>query len=68
MKYRIVQPWGPDKARQSTVVSEHRTVAAAFAEIDRVAEEIVKMALPTDAIELVVLDRRGEIVERPGTH
>ena len=32
--FRVVQPWGPDKAPQSTVISEHATAAKAFAEID----------------------------------
>ena len=32
--FRVVQPWGPDKVQQSTMLSEHQTAAAAFAEID----------------------------------
>ena len=35
--YRIVQPYGTDKARESTLISEHVTVADAFAEIDRLS-------------------------------
>ena len=37
LRYRVVQPYGPDKARQSTVISEHQTRADAFAEIDRLS-------------------------------
>jgi hypothetical protein len=35
--FRVVQPFGRDKARQSTVISEHPTAAAAFAEIDSIS-------------------------------
>jgi hypothetical protein len=31
--FRIVQPWGRDKAREATLISEHATAAEAFAEI-----------------------------------
>jgi len=31
MSFRIVQPWGPDKARQAMLTSEHATTAAAIA-------------------------------------
>ena len=61
--FRIVQAWGPNKARHCTVISMHATAAAAFAEIDRLASEMV-----TDAIELLVLDQAGEIVRRPRAH
>ena len=32
--YRIVQPYGPDRARQATLMSEHETAADTFAEIE----------------------------------
>jgi hypothetical protein len=31
--YRIVQPYGRDVGRESTSISEHATIAEAFAEI-----------------------------------
>jgi hypothetical protein len=63
--YRIVQPWGPDKARQSTVVTERDTIEAAFAEIDRIATQMVTTGSPSDAIELIMVDETGRIVRRP---
>ena len=45
MHYRIVQPWGADKAGQSTVVTERDTVESAFAEIDGIAAQMVKTGL-----------------------
>jgi hypothetical protein len=55
--YRIVQPWGPnDKATQSTVVTERDTIEAAFAEIDRLAIQMVANGVPCDTIELIVVD------------
>jgi hypothetical protein len=68
MKFRVVQPWRPDKGRQGTVQSEHNTVAEAFAALDNVATEMSQSGVPGDAIELVVVDEHGQVVQRPGTH
>ena len=65
--YRIVQPWGLDGARQSTVLTERDTIKAAFAEIDRIAAQMVTTGSPSDAIELIVIDEGGRIVLRPNT-
>ena len=46
MSFRVVQPWGRDKVQQSTMLSEHRTAAAAFAEIDRLSSEMVRTGAP----------------------
>jgi hypothetical protein len=67
-RFRIVQPYGPDKARQSTLISKHRSAADAFATIDCLAAEMARIGVPSDAIELVVVDHAGEIVRRPGAH
>ena len=32
--FRVVQPWGPDKARQATLISTHATSQEAFDAID----------------------------------
>jgi hypothetical protein len=67
--FRVVQPWGPDKIQQNTILSEHSTAAAAFAEIDRLSSEMVRTGAPADAIELVVIDvERATIIRRSGTH
>ncbi len=58
-----MQPWGPHKGRQATLISEHHTVAAAFAEIDRLASEMVRTGAPSDAIELVVVDADDRVVQ-----
>jgi hypothetical protein len=50
-RFRVVQPWGPDKARQATLISEHATAAEAFAEIDRLSAEMVRTGAPSDAVE-----------------
>lgn len=64
--FRIVQPWGPDKARQATIVSEHESAAAAFAEIDRLSSEMVRTGARSDAVELLVVDASDRLVRRPG--
>ena len=69
MPFRVVQPWGKDKVRQSTWLSEHETAEAAFGEIDRLASEMSRTGAPSDAIELVVIDvHREQIVGRSGSH
>jgi hypothetical protein len=63
--FRVVQPWGPDKGRQSTLVSEHATAAPAFEEIDRLASQMTRTGAPSDAVELVVVDTDGRLIRRP---
>jgi len=46
------------------VISEHPTAAAAFAEIDWLAAEMVRTGAPSNAVELVVIDQDGRIVRR----
>ena len=66
--YRVVQPWGPDKIRQKTVISEHRTVARAFEEIDGFADRMVRNGVPSNVVELFVLDAQDRVVARPSVH
>ena len=66
LPFRVVQPWGPDKARQATPVSEHQTAAEAFGEIDRLSAQMVRTAAPSDAVELLVVDAEDRLVRRPG--
>lgn len=64
--YVIVQPYndGADRFAIATVVSEHVSVAEAFAELDRVAERLHWFQIPGDAIELMVVDRQRRPVKR----
>ena len=66
--FRIIQPYGRDAARESTLISEHTTAAAAFAEIDRLSAQIIKTGVRPDVLELLVIDGDGQLVSRPGTH
>lgn len=63
-----MQQWGPDTARQSTVISEHATVAETFREINRLASEMVRTGAPSDAVGRVVVDGAGQVVRRPCAH
>jgi hypothetical protein len=63
--FRVVQPYGRDKAWQSTISSEHVTAADAFAEMDRLKAQMVCAGAPRDAIELIAVDPEGQIVGRP---
>jgi hypothetical protein len=54
--FRIVQPWGLDKTREATLLSEHETVDEAFGEIDRLAAQMMRTGARSDAVELLVVD------------
>lgn len=62
--YRVVLPYGRDKARQSTVLREHATAAEAFAEIDRLRAQIAKHGGPSNAVDLIVVDANDHVVPR----
>jgi hypothetical protein len=66
--YRIAQPVGDDRAREATLISEHVTAAEAFAEIDRLSAQMVGTGAPSNAIELIVVDDSGRIVQPPEAH
>lgn len=66
--YRVMRPWGSYTGWHGTVQSVHTTVAEAFKAIDRFATEMVESGAPSDDIELVVVDERGRVIPRPGTH
>ena len=65
--YRVVQPIGRLRW-ESRLVSEHVSVAAAYAEIDRMAEQMVRTGAPSNAIELFVVDQEWRRVRRPNAH
>jgi hypothetical protein len=67
-RFRVVQPWGDDKAREATLISEHATAAEAFVEIDRLSGQMVRTGAPSDAIELIVVDAAGCVVARSDSH
>lgn len=64
--YRVVQPWGKDRAREATENSVWASIADAFAEIDRYAARVKTSRLPGDHLELIVVDDEGREVRRPG--
>jgi len=66
--YRVVQPYGPDKAREATIISEHQTAPDAFAEIDRLSAQMVRTGAPSNTVELLVVDPAGRIIQRPEAH
>lgn len=63
--YRVVQPWGRDRAVESTLISEHTSAAQAFAAIDALAEQMMRTGSPSNAVEFIVIDPESKIVNRP---
>ena len=65
-RFFVVQPYGRDEARDATIVYEARTAEEAFAEIDRLASQMVRTGAPSDAVELLVVDQDSRIIRRGG--
>jgi hypothetical protein len=65
VKYFVVQPYGSDRGRQSTVIYEATSQREAFAEIDRLSAQMARTGAPSDAVELLVVDENRKIVTRP---
>ena len=65
---RLVQPWGKKVATESTTVSTHRTVADAFRELDRLADQMLRTGGRADAVTLVVIDADGNQIRRPNAN
>lgn len=59
-----MQPYGI-RRDEWTVQSEHATVGQAFAAIDSLGARMVRTGAPSDAIELIVVNERGEKIDRP---
>ena len=59
MTIRVVQPWGPDKAKQSTVSSEHPAAALARPLHLRRKPINPRRRAPRDAVKLIVVDADG---------
>ncbi len=51
LPFRVMQPWGPHKGRQASLISEHPTALEAFDAIDQLSGEMVRTGAPSDAIE-----------------
>ena len=56
--FRIVQPYGPDKGRQATIISEHASAAEAFAEIDRLSAQMLRTGASLSEIGQLLRHRR----------
>jgi len=67
MAYRVVQPYGR-KRGEWTLISAHESVRDAFDAIDALSARMEQTGAPSDAIELIVVDERGDRVRRSGTH
>ena len=53
-RFRVVQPLGNDVVTESTIVSTHDNAVDAFAEIDRVADQMRRTSGGADLVRLTV--------------
>jgi hypothetical protein len=63
--FRVIQRWGPNLARHSTVLGEYGKRVAAFADMDRRVATHVEAGLAAGALQLLVVDGDGRPVQRP---
>jgi hypothetical protein len=61
--FRVVQPWGPNLARHSTVLTEHPSLTGAVDEIHRRRETLIEAGALAEAIKLLVIDGEGRVVD-----
>ena len=62
MRYFVVQPYGRDKGRESTVLYETEAIDDAFAEIRRIRAQARRTGGNPDVLELLVVDEERRIV------
>jgi hypothetical protein len=63
--FRVIQRWGPNLARHSTVLGEYSKRAIAFADLDQRIALLVEAGAVADALQMLVIDRDGRQVQRP---
>jgi hypothetical protein len=63
----VVQPYGV-RVGEWTLISEHQSAREAFEAIDAVSARMVRTGAPSDAIQLIVVDKHGVAVSRPDAH
>ena len=66
MPFYLVEPWGPDRYRQATIVEIHETAADACRALDAIAEKLQRDGAPDGYLEIYVLDEARQPVTRPG--
>ena len=63
--FRVIQRWGPNLARHSTVLSEYSKRGNAFMDLDRRIAVLVEAGAVADALQMLVIDGDGCQVPRP---
>ena len=63
--FRVIQRWGPNVARHSTVLSEYGKRVNAFADLDQRVAVLVEAGAVADALQMLVIDGDGCQVPRP---
>ena len=58
--FRVMQPWGQNRDRQATMISEYAAGLEAFDAIDQLSAKMAQTGAPSDAVELVVVDATGQ--------
>ena len=66
MTYRVVQPWGKDKGREATLISEHAMAADAFEALECIAQQADRTGGRIEDIELLVTDATRNVIRWPG--
>ena len=68
--YYVIQPWQQDPRRKyehaGQTLSEHATLAEAYAALDAIYERLHHEGLPLETLELYVVGDDNRPVARPG--
>ena len=62
--FKVVQPWGRNRGVEATTVSSHGSVGDAYARIEYLQARLKATGVPDDAIELLVVDAAGQLMDR----
>jgi hypothetical protein len=70
MTFFLVQPYvsGPQRGRHATIVSAHNGLEAAYTALETIAQRLENQGLPSNAIQLLVVDEDRREVSGPGLH
>ena len=63
--FRVIERWGPNLIRHSTVLATYHTLAAAFADVDQRVATVVAAGAIAEALQFFVVDSDWQKVQRP---
>ena len=63
--FRVIERWGPNLIRHSTVLGTYHTLGAAFADLDQRVATLVEAGAIAGALQFFVVDAEWQKAQRP---